>query len=228
MLSAITPQLAGFATSEDYAGLAERLRFGLRQSLVIIIPCTLVMVILAQPIAGIFLKHLSVVRHHSAGTVIAILAAGLPGFTIFQLCVRGLQALQRAREIFFLYVFENALTIGLCVLLGRNSIAGLTASVSISYTAAAALAVFSLARHQVSITSAVWSLHVRRSLRASLAATLVMAVVYAAPTWNHGVGLILRFSLAMALGTLTYVGFVMISHQAVTRKTMKNARLGQF
>jgi putative peptidoglycan lipid II flippase len=226
VLGAITPQLASFATTQDFAGLADRLRFGLRQSLVIIIPCTLVMVILAQPIAGIFLKHVSVVHHHSAGTVIAVLAAGLPGFTVFQLSVRGLQALQRAREIFFLYVFENGLTIVLCVLLGRNSLAGLTASVSIAYSAAAILSVFSLARHHVNIISALWSLHVRRSLRASLAATLVMAIAYAAPSWNEGFGLIIRFTLAMALGALTYVGFVVVSHQAITRRAAKNARLG--
>jgi len=228
VLAALTPQLAGLATSEDYGGLAERLRFGLRQSLVVIIPCTLVMVILAQPIAGIFLKHVTVTHRISAGTVIAVLAAGLPGFTIFQLCVRGLQALQRAREIFFLYVFENALTIALCVALGRHSIAGLSASVSVSYTAAAAAALFVLARHHVNITSAVWSLHVRRSLRASLAATLVIAIAYAVPTWDQGPRLILRFSLAMALGAATYVGFVVISHQAITRRASKNARLGQF
>ena len=41
VLGALTPQLAGFATDEDYEGLSERLRFALRQSLVIIIPCTL-------------------------------------------------------------------------------------------------------------------------------------------------------------------------------------------
>jgi len=51
VLGSLTPQLAGLATAEDFSGLSERLRFALRQSLVIIIPCTLVLVILAQPIA---------------------------------------------------------------------------------------------------------------------------------------------------------------------------------
>ncbi len=234
VLGALTPQLAGLATGEDFSGLAERLRFGLRQSLVIIIPCSLVMIILAQPIVGILLNHVSLVNHQNpghpipVGTVLAVLAAGLPGFTLFQLCVRGLQAMQRAREVFVLYLIQNVLTIALCVVLGRHSIAGLTSSVSIAYTGAAVVAVMALARHHVNISSAVWSLHVRRSLRASLAATLVMALVYSAPTWTRGLGLIARFSLAIALGFVTYAAFVMISHYGITRRAAKDVRLKQF
>jgi putative peptidoglycan lipid II flippase len=228
VLGALTPQLAGLATAEDYAGLAERLRFGLRQSLVIIIPCSLVLIILAQPIVGILLNHVRAGHRISAGTVLAVLAAGLPGFTVFQLCVRGLQAMQRAREVFVLYFLQNALTIALCVALGRHSIAGLTSSVSIAYSAAAVVAVMALARHQVNITSAVWSLHVRRSLRASLAAALVMALAYSAPAWNRGLGLIARFSLALVLGFVTYAAFVMISHYSIGRRARKDVRLEQF
>ncbi len=228
VLGALTPQLARLATAEDYAGLSERLRFGLRQSLVIIIPCTLVLVILAQPIVGILLNHVSAVHRISAGTVLAILAAGLPGFTIFQLCVRGLQSMQRAREVFVLYAIQNGLTIALCVVLGRHSIAGLTASVSIAYAAAAVLAVVALARHRVNVASTIWSLHVRRSLRASLAAALVMALVYATPSWDQGIRLVARFMLSLVLGFLTYGAFVMISHQGLTRRSAKSARLKQF
>jgi len=228
VLGSLTPQLAGLATSEDYAGLSERLRFGLRQSLVIIIPCTLVLVILAQPIVGILLNHANATHRLSAGTVLAILAAGLPGFTLFQLCVRGLQAMQRAREVFYLYVLQNGLTIALCVALGRHSIAGLTSSVSIAYTGAAFIAVYVLARHHVNIVSTVWSIHVRRSLRASLVAALVMALVYAAPTWDHGIRLIARLTLALMLGFFSYAAVVMVSHYSLSRRHSKDARLNKF
>jgi putative peptidoglycan lipid II flippase len=228
VLGALTPQLASLATSEDYAGLGERLRFGLRQSLVIIIPCTLLLVILAQPIVDILLNHVNATHRIAAGTVLAVLAAGLPGFTIFQLCVRGLQAMQHARDVFVLYLIQNALTIGLCIALGRHSIAGLTASVSIAYSAASIIAVMALARHRVNIASAVWSLHVRRSIRASLAAGLVMALVYAAPTWNRGAGLVARFLLAAGLGFVTYAAFVMVSHYVISRAAQKSVRLKQF
>jgi putative peptidoglycan lipid II flippase len=228
VLTSLTPQLARFATNQDYAGLSERLRFGLRQSLVIIIPCTLVLIILAQPLVGILLNHVHARHHIDAGTVLAVLAAGLPGFTVFQLCVRGFQSMQRAREVFVLYALQNGLTIVLCIALGRHSIAGLSASVSISYAIAAIVAVAVLARRHVNIAPAIWSIHVRRSLRASIVATVVMALVYAAPTWDSGPRLIARFLLALMLGFVAYAGFVMLSHYGISRRTSKDVRLKQF
>jgi putative peptidoglycan lipid II flippase len=225
VLGVLTPQLAGLSTAADFAGLSERLRFGLRQSLVIIIPCTLVLLVLAQPIVSILLKHVNASHRWDVGTVLAVLAAGLPGFTIFQLCVRGLQSMQRAREVFYLYALQNALTIALCVVIGRHSIAGLTASVSIAYSAAAVVALAALARHDVSIASVIWSRHVRRSLGASLVAALVMALTYAGPTWNRGVGLVTRFSLALLAGLIAYALVVVILQRRIIRVGAKDARL---
>jgi putative peptidoglycan lipid II flippase len=225
VLGVLTPQLAGMSTAADYEGLSERLRFGLRQSLVIIIPCTLVLLVLAQPIVSILLKHFNAAHRWDVGTVLAVLAAGLPGFTIFQLCVRGLQSMQRAREVFYLYFLQNALTVALCIVIGRHSIAGLTASVSIAYSAAAVVALMALARHRVVIASVIWSRHVRRSLGASLVAALVMALTYAGPTWNRGVGLVTRFSLAVLAGLGAYALVVVILQHRVTRVGAKDARL---
>ena len=225
VLGALTPQLAAMATAQDFAGLSERLRFGLRQSLVIIIPCSFLLIILSQPIAAIMLNHVNASQRLSAGTVLAVLAAGLPGFTTFQLCVRGLQSMQRAREVFYLYVIQNALTIALCFALGRHSIAGLTASVSIAYTGAAALALAALVRHQVHLSSVIWSKHVRRSLWASFAAAIATALAYSGPTWTRGIGLIVRFSLAVAAGAAAYLIVVALQQRRLARTARKGARL---
>ena len=225
VLGALTPQLAGLATAKDYAGLSDRLRFGLRQSLVIIIPCTLVLVVLAQPLVAILLNHVNATHQLAVGTVLAILAAGLPGFTVFQLAVRGLQSMQRAREVFALYAFENLLTIALCVLLGRHSLAGLTASVSLGYSAAAMVALAVLAHHHVNIVTGVWSVHVRRSLWASLVATALIAAVYAVPSWSRGLGLISRFGAALLVGVLAYGLVVGLLRRRLRRTYAKGARL---
>ncbi len=225
VLGVLTPQLAGMSTAQDFESLSERLRFGLRQSLVIIIPCTLVLLVLAQPIVAILLNHVNARHDTAAGTVLAVLAAGLPGFTVFQICVRGLQSMQRAREVFYLYFLQNVLTIVLCVAIGRHSIAGLTASVSIAYSAAAVVALGALTRHRVNINSAIWSRHVRRSLGASLVAALAMALAYSAPTWNHGAGLVARFSLAVAAGLVAYGLVVVLLQSRVARVGAKDARL---
>ena len=225
VLGALTPQLAGLATGQDYAGLGERLRFGLRQSLVIIIPCTLVLVVFAQPIVGILLNHVNDSKQLSVGIVLAVLAAGLPGFTVFQLCVRGLQSMQRAREVFYLYVLENLLTIGLAIVIGRRSLAGLTASVSIAYSAAAIVALYALARHHVRVASVIWARHVRRSLWASLLATLVMALIYASSSATQGVGLITRFLGAVAVGVVAYITVVVLAQRNVDRRAARSVRL---
>jgi putative peptidoglycan lipid II flippase len=225
VLGALTPQLAGFATAEDFRGLTERLRFGLRQSLVIIIPCTVVLIVLAQPIVAILLHHLNAAHRLPVGTVLAVLAAGLPGFTVFQLAVRGLQAMQRAREVFLLYVLENALTIALCIALGRHSLAGLTASVSLGYTVTAVAALIVLARHHVNIITGVWSVHVRRSLWASLISAAVMAAVYAVPSWTRGLGLVSRFAGAVVVGVLAYGLVVVLLRRHIRRAAFKGVRL---
>ncbi len=225
VLGVLTPQLSALSTATDFVGLSERLRFGLRQSLVIIIPCTLVLLVLAQPIVAILLNHLNASHTILAGTVLAVLAAGLPGFTVFQLCVRGLQSMQRAREVFYLYALQNALTIALCVVLGRHSIAGLTASVSIAYSAAAVVAVGALARHHVHIASEIWSRHVRRSVAASVVAAIVIALGYAAFSWTRGAGLIARFSFAAVLGFIGYTLVVIVLQYRAGRVGSKDARL---
>jgi putative peptidoglycan lipid II flippase len=228
VLGALTPQLAGLATDEDFSGLTQRLRFGLRQSLVIIVPCALVMIVLAQPLVSILLKHVNASQSWSVGTVLAILCAGLPGFTIFQLCVRGLQSMQRAKEVFALYVWNNGLTIVLCVLLGRHSEVGLMAAISIGYAAAAIASLALLAHHRVNIITGVWSVHVRRSLSAALVSTLVVAVVYDLPGWTRGALLIARFAVAVLAGVLAYVLSVIALRSRVRRTQIKGASLDRF
>ena len=221
VLGALTPQLAGFATGQDFAALGERLRFGLRQSLVIIIPCTLAMIVLAQPLVAILLHHVNGSRRLPVGTVLAILAAGLPGFTVFQLCVRGLQSMQRAREVFYLYVLENLINIALAIVIGRHSLAGLTASVSIAYGGAAVVGLWVLAHHQVHVASEIWARHVRRSLAASLIATLVMALAYASMTATRGMELVVRFAASATLGAVTYLATVLVGHRRSVRRSSR-------
>jgi putative peptidoglycan lipid II flippase len=213
VLGVLTPQLAELATKGDFDTFSERLRFGLRQSLVIIIPCTVALIILAQPLVGILLNHLNASTQLPAGKVLAILAAGLPGFTIFQLCVRGLQAMQRAVDVFGLYALQNATTIVLCIVLGRHSLAGLTASVSIAYAGAAVVALVVLAARHITVAPTIWSVHVRRSILASLTMGIVMAAAYSSLTWSRGGGLVVRGLLATALGAGTYVLFVLVAQR---------------
>ncbi len=210
VLGALTPQLAAHATDKEFDLLSHKLQTGLRQSLVIIIPCTIILLVLSQPIVSVLLEHMNASHHWLVGSVLAVLAAGLPGFTVFQLAVRGLQAMQRARDVFILYVIQNGLTVGLCVVIGKHTMSGLVASISIAYTVAAFLALAVLARYKVSIGAALWSKYVGRSLAASLISGVVMAVVYAVPSATHGIGLLYRLLMAVVFGALSFGSVVIL------------------
>ena len=204
VLGVLTPQLAGLATANDAVGFTRRLSQGLRQSLVIIVPCAAALVVLAQPVVGVLLNHGRLSANLLAGSVVAVLAAGLPGFTVFQLCIRGLQALQRARDVFLLYALENGLTIALCFVLGRHSMTGLTGAVSLAYTLSAVVALAVLHVQRVPLVGTLASRAVRRSAVGSLAMAFVMAGAYAAVTWSTGALLLVRVGLAAVLGIVTY------------------------
>ena len=213
VLSAMTPALAALSTAADYRGFGERLALGLRQSLLIILPLSAVLVILAQPIVALLLHHGDATHSLAAGTVLAVLAAGLPGFTVFQVAVRALQSMQRARATFGLYLFQNGVTIALAFVMGRHSLGALTAAVSIAYSVAAVLALVVLARLKVSLFSTLLSEPLARALTAALAAAGAMALLYNVNGWVIGVGLLARFALAASGGLVVYGGSMALLHR---------------
>jgi len=221
VLNALTPQLAGYAARDEREEFSQRLAYGLRQSLVIIVPLTLVLIVLAQPIVAILLHHANATHRLLAGTVLAVLAAGLPGFTIFQLAIRGLQAMQRARDTFFLYLGQNALTVVFALAFGRHSMAGLTASVSIAYAVAAVVALVVLGRQRVHLAGVVFSVYVRRTLWASLASGVAMVIVYNLKNWDTGVGLVTRFAAGFIAGVVVYTVWIGISQRLSSPRRQK-------
>src|SRR6202044_1590268 len=48
---------------------------------------------------------------HLIASVVVLFAAGLPGFSAYLLLMRGYQAMQDTRSMFWLYLFENAATL---------------------------------------------------------------------------------------------------------------------
>jgi putative peptidoglycan lipid II flippase len=217
VLNAMTPQLAGLATEGDFPGFAKRLSVGLRQSLVVIVPVTAAMIILAQPLVAVLLHHANARQPLLAGTVLAVLAAGLPGFAVFQIAIRGLQALQRARDTFFLYLFQNGATIALAIAIGRHSMAGLSAAVSIAYGSAALVALVVLRSRRVSLFGSLVSPPVLRAVGAALVAALTMAVIYNVRDWVSGVGLVTRLAASALGGLVVYGGLLVATHRHAER-----------
>jgi putative peptidoglycan lipid II flippase len=205
VMAAVTPELARRWTHGDRPGFAQRFGTGLRGTMGIILPASVGLLVLAQPLVNLLLYRGHGTGRLLAGTVLAVLAAGLPGFTCFQFAIRGLQAMQRARDAFWLYLGENALNVVLALLIGRHAIGPLTASVSIAYTAAAVAALW-VVRHRAGSLGAPGTYRPLARLAIATAATGVVTLLASAVTsWSSGVGLGARLAWSIAAGALTFV-----------------------
>jgi hypothetical protein len=121
--------------------------------------------------------------------------------------------MQRARDTFWLYLLQNLATIGLALLIGRHSLGGLTASVSIAYLLAAVVALAALAARGAPLWTELAHPAIGRSLVASVAGALAAALVYAAEAWPSGPGLWVRLCAAILAGVVVYGGLQVLGHR---------------
>jgi putative peptidoglycan lipid II flippase len=205
VMSAVTPELARRWTHGDRQGFAQRFGTGLRGTMGIILPASVGLLVLAQPLVNLLLYRGHGQGRLLAGTVLAVLAAGLPGFTCFQFAIRGLQSMQRARDAFWLYLAENACNVALAVTIGRHSMGALTASVSIAYTAAAVGALW-VVRHRAGSLGAPGCYRPLGRVAVATACTAVVTILAVNATgWSSGLGLAARLVWSVVAGAATFV-----------------------
>jgi hypothetical protein len=170
---------------------------------------------------ALFLHHGDASHRLAAGTVLAILVAGLPGFTIFQVCVRGLQTLQRARDVFWLYLGQNILTVAGILLIGRHSLGGLVASIALAYSLAAGGALLVLHEQGVTLWEDVFSWAVGRTVASSLGAAFASALAYSLFTSVSGFGLLLRTGFSVLFGAGSFFALTYWRKQRATPAAQK-------
>jgi putative peptidoglycan lipid II flippase len=218
VMSAVTPDLSRFWALGDVAAFRRRFTGGLRAVLSIILPAALGMLLLAKPAIALLLGHGAARPQQTAGAgaALAILAAGLPGFCSFLFVVRALQAMQRTRVAFWLYLVENGINVVLAIALVHSmSVRGLAVSVSVAYSVAALLGVVVLRG---------WLGHLggRRAwapLRGSALSTIVMGIAVLVASnlsgASHGFGLLVRVLASVAVGGAAYLAtaVVMADHE---------------
>jgi putative peptidoglycan lipid II flippase len=143
VMSVVTPDLAERWSTGQRDAFLHRMTGGLRAVLALIIPAAVGMLLLARPAVALFLGvgHSTPAQTATTGAALAMFSLGLPGFCAFLYFVRVLQAMQRTKVAFFLYVAEAALNITLALLLVHPlGVRGLALCLSIAYTVAALLA----------------------------------------------------------------------------------------
>jgi putative peptidoglycan lipid II flippase len=205
VMGAVTPELARHWSGGDTRRFAQRFSSGLRGTMGVILPAAVGLALLAQPTAALLLYRGHGHPHQLAGTVLAILAAGLPGFTCFQFAIRGLQSMQRARDAFVLYVLENGVNVALALTMGRTSMGALTATVSIAYSVAAVAALVVVRLRVGSLGPPGAYRPLGRVAVASVLTAVVTAFASQATTWDQGAGLAERLAWSIVAGGATYV-----------------------
>jgi putative peptidoglycan lipid II flippase len=143
VMSVVTPDLAERWSTGQRTAFLRRMTGGLRAVLALIIPSAVGILLLARPSVALLLGngHSTPAETATTGAALAMFALGLPGFCTYLYLVRVLQAMQRTKVAFYLYLVENALNIVLALLLVHPlGVRGLALSLSIAYTVAAVLA----------------------------------------------------------------------------------------
>jgi putative peptidoglycan lipid II flippase len=213
VMSVVAPDLAERWSTGQRTAFLVRLAGGLRAMLALIIPAAVAMLLLAKPAVALLLGH----GHSNSadtsptGAALAMFALGLPGFCSYLYVIRVLQSMQRTRVAFYLYLVENAINVGLAVLLVHPlGVRGLALSLSIAYSASALIGLALLRRWFGPLGDPDTWTPLRRVGIASLAMGLVILVVSNISGSYHGVLLFGRVVGAVVAGGAAYGAVIVV------------------
>jgi putative peptidoglycan lipid II flippase len=209
VMSAVTPGLAERWTVGDLAGFRRRMAGGLRAVLAVILPAAMGMLLLAKPAVDLLFAHgsYSVADAGDTGSALALFALGLPGFCTFLYVVRVLQAMQRTRVAFWLYLVENGVNVVLALaLVHPMGVRGLALALSVAYSLAALCGLAVLRSWLGTIGGpGAWA-PLRRDGIATVVMGAVVLVVSNLSAAVQGLALLARVVASVIVGAVVYVG----------------------
>jgi putative peptidoglycan lipid II flippase len=207
--SAIMPDLAERWGSGDRVGFERQFVTGLRVTLALLVPVGLAYVAIAQPFIQLAVHHgrVSQTGAHLVSSTLALFAVGLPGFSAFFLLMRLYQAMQDTRSMFWIYAFENALTVVAALALEPVlGVPGLALAWIAPYTIASLVAAYDLRRRVGSLGGTYTVRAVARILVAgAVAAGAVAAIGLIFPAGAGDPLLIGRLIVQLGVGTAVYL-----------------------
>jgi putative peptidoglycan lipid II flippase len=149
VMTTYTPELSALHSSGDAVALRHRFGTGLRLVLVLVLPATVGMVLLAGPIVRVVLEHgqFTLAAADTTSSTLIAFALGLPAFSLFLFAMRGFYAQRDTRLPFFVNLGENVLALVIAfIVVDRFEVVGLAASGSIAYCVSAVVALALLHR----------------------------------------------------------------------------------
>jgi putative peptidoglycan lipid II flippase len=208
LMSALQPDLAEHWSLGRVEEFRARLATGLRALLAILVPAAVGYITLGRPIVRLLIGHgaMSVSGVRVVADVLALMAAGLPAFSAYLMLMRAFQAMQDARQVFYLYLLENAVNVGLALALYPSmGVRGLALAFSLAYTVGTLAALVVMRRRLGGLEARALGATVARVLAASAvmaAVTILCGRIVGAPS---GPGLVLRVGVGVIAGVTVYV-----------------------
>jgi putative peptidoglycan lipid II flippase len=206
LMTTLTPELASAAQRTDWAHFRTRLGAGIRWTIVLVLPASAVLSVMARPLVGLLpLSEDRALAIERTASVLEPMAAGLIGFSLYLFVLRGFYALDDTRTPYYLNVAQNALNLLLAWPFVRAwGLAGLGWAYAGSYLVAAPAALVVLGPR---IGGFPVAQILRRCLTPTIACALMTAVLVVVVhpievrTWGGSLGLTIA---GLAVGGMVY------------------------
>jgi putative peptidoglycan lipid II flippase len=229
LMSALQPDLAEHWSLGRVDEFRARLGKGLRSLLAVLVPAAIGYITLGHPIVRLLLGHgaMSGSDVRTVADVLAIMAAGLPAFSAYLLLMRAFQAMQDARQVFYLYLIENAVNVVLAFALYPSlGVQGLALAFTLAYSTGTAAALLAMRRRAGGIEA--------RALGATAARVLAASAVMAGVTLlcgrfvgaASGPGLVFRVTIGVVAGVTVYVAVARALGEGELAALLRTGRRG--
>jgi len=160
VITALQPEMARHFALGDLSALSADLTKGLKAVGSIVAAAAVGYLILGGPVLDLVLLHgaARVTGIADIRSALELFALGLPGFSVFLVCIRTFQSMQDTKTPFWIYLVENGVNVvAAFALVGPLGVGGLALSLSLAYTVGAVVALAALARRGVRPVGLRWA-----------------------------------------------------------------------
>jgi putative peptidoglycan lipid II flippase len=213
LMTTIAPEMASAAGRGDLAALRERLSFGLRMTILVVLPAAAALVGLARPMVVALLERgeFTGVEAAVVAETIAGFAVGLVPFSVYLFSLRTFYSLPDTRTPFVLNSFENGLNIALAIpLYAWLDIPGLALAFSGAYTVAAVTTLVALRRRIGGIDGRRLADTTARVLLAGLAVLVAAWAISRGLGWDGTVRAAATTAVGLLAAAVLFVGGLVI------------------
>ncbi len=214
------PVLARHAQAHQLEAFGQRLSQGIRLTILVSLPASIVAVVLASPIVSVVLGYGNFDAVAVANTAQALsgLAVGLVGFSVYLFVLRGFYARGDTRTPFVINLIENAINIALAfALVDRFGVRGLGLAFGLAYLSGAVVALAFLKRAVPEWQPRVLAVSFVRHMLAGTVMTLMMLIATRAFDDTDGLSAFLDVVISATVGLSSYLLVLFISGDADLR-----------